>query len=199
MPRSVSSTASTAGKIVLFAGAAALTWASAAVGLTSAARLVREFRAGRQLQQVTLESPAAPDEDPAGLDAAESGDAHASMDVAAHDDGEYDIVACHDQRYQAIRRAAMAYCRDHRNEGHDRWLCPDVMQVFGSCRRYPDLTLQASPECHRSSNDISRTICHDDIAFLRDVDEIVPILALTRSTGGRWKVVEIEFDDLERP
>jgi len=104
-------------------------------------------------------------------------------------------ISCRDPRFRAIRRAAREYCRAPADDEDRTFLCPRVTTQLRSCRTTPSLSLLHERECHTAH---SRTICHDFRATLPSEDEIVPFVALDRP-AGRWKVLQLEYDDLERP
>jgi len=104
-------------------------------------------------------------------------------------------ISCRDPRFRAIRRAVRDYCRAPADDEDRTFLCPRVTKQLRSCRSTPSFSLLRERECHAAH---SRTICHDFRATLPSEDEIIPFIALDRP-AGRWKVLRLEYDDLERP
>lgn len=103
------------------------------------------------------------------------------------------VLSCRDPRFRAIRRAVEKYCRAPTSDEDRAFLCPRVTKQIKSCRSAPRLPLLQARECHGSP-----TVCHDFRATVPSEDEIIPFITLNRP-AGRWKVVQLEYDDLERP
>lgn len=112
---------------------------------------------------------------------------------------EWEVIPNKDSRFPAIRRATLAYCRQRMHDSGN-WGCPDIVKFLRNCRQHCVLSLWRSSECYPASQDRSRTICHEYLATfgLTIAGSYVPFIALILSTG-RWRVVDITYDDLERP
>jgi hypothetical protein len=185
-------------RIIMIVVGWVLTCTSAAVGIGLALRLydrlctldtaVAEVAAAAVAPPEPSPSPAAetigPSEEPVAEPAAKP-----PVEVS---------LSCRDKRFRDIRRAVLKYCRAPNLDDFGTFLCPDLPKRL-DCESY--LLLTHEPQCHPGRvyrGDRPRTLCHDFLASLSPINEDMPYIALNRS-AGRWKVVEIEYDDLERP
>ena len=170
----------------------ALTWTSAAVGLSLYDRIFRTDVVTTAVAAPPVAPPlavAAPALETSG--ASEQPVADPAAETPPHDPAE---LSCKDRRFRAIRRAIREYCRAPESDDSGAYLCPEIAKQL-NCRRGPHIFLEQEHDCHPYG---SITICHDYLASTPHDDEIVPYVALNRS-AGRWQVVRIEYDDLERP
>ncbi len=172
-----------------------LTWTSAAVGIGLAVRLLDSLRSADVAAPQVVPPAAAPAPAPEMIIAREEPVAEPAAEPAAQHPGG---LSCKHPRFRAIGRAIQKYCRAPNPDDDGAFLCADITGQLNSCRIRSGLVLTHEPECHPAGVNGSRTICHDFLAQLSEIDEYVPYIALKRF-AGRWKVVEIEYDDMERP
>jgi hypothetical protein len=183
-------------RIIMIVVGWALTWTAAAVGIWMYGRLLGTDVADTEVLDAQVAPPAvAPAPSPEAIGAK----VEPAAEPAAKPPIEVEL-SCTDPRFRAIRRALQQYCRAPLRD-FEGTFCRDMTKQFRSCRTASPLRLTHPGGCHPQGLygvRRTRTICHDYLALLPDVDDTANYIGLTRS-AGRWKVERLEQDDLERP
>jgi hypothetical protein len=176
-------------RIILIAAGCGLTWTCAAVGI-----YLHHSVFGADVSSTEVASPPVASRGTAPAPDARTIPASAETIAEAPEKPPREVVlSCRGPRFRAIRRAVEKYCRAPADDEDRSFLCPRVTNQLKSCRSTPRFSLLHARECHGSP-----TLCHDFRATLPSEDEIIPFITLDRP-AGRWKVVQLEYDDLERP
>ncbi|HMF40256.1 MAG TPA: hypothetical protein VKQ32_06160 [Polyangia bacterium] len=176
----------------------AATWASAALGMRIAAYVHCRFGAS----PLPAPPPPPPEPPPVAIAAkaprppAGPAKEERPVEPPVHYERPSIDLRCGDTRYLAIRRSALAYCRKHHDETSS-FICPRIVGLLSHC---PRNGVALSLICPSQPAGNAQPSCDEADVWMEVVDagETAPYLNVVHE-NNRWRVTEVDFDDLERP